>query len=42
MDTAKRHSDGSPVVQINWYTRILEALKGEGEQKGDGPISRGK
>ena len=30
LDTAKRHSDGSPVVQIKWYSRIMQVLKGEG------------
>jgi DNA-binding MarR family transcriptional regulator len=32
LDTARRHSDGSPVVQISWYRRILEVLKGEGAE----------
>jgi len=27
MDTAKKHSDGTPIKQIKWYRRILDLLK---------------
>lgn len=29
LDTAKKHSDGTPIKQIKWYSRIVELLKGE-------------
>jgi prophage antirepressor-like protein len=29
LDTTKKHSDGTPVKQIKWYSRIIELLKGE-------------
>ena len=29
LDTAKKNSDGTPVKQIKWYSRIVELLKGE-------------
>jgi len=27
IDTAKKHSDGTPIKQIKWYSRILDLLK---------------
>lgn len=28
LDTAKRHSDGTPVVQVKWYANILPIIRG--------------
>lgn len=29
LDTGKKHSDGTPVKQIKWYSRIVDLLKGD-------------